>query len=157
MGTSNLHYWMYLWPSFLKHPERKFHKRKNGHIQSEIYKHLLRWFLWNWLRQVESYLKDAGMAGLAAVRWPDGGRSSTVRKEDAPGYAPIPDLTWPPWNSPATTEIVHSEKINHWHNNIYQWKVSINPVYLRPARKNRQISRVKVYALVGTITQWYLT
>ena len=54
----------------------------------------------SWLRQVESYLKDAGMAGLASAwgwRLPDGGRRSTVarwtRRRAAPAYAPITDLT----------------------------------------------------------------
>ena len=52
----------------------------------------------SWLLQVESYLKDAGMAGLASAgRWPDEGRWSTVarwtRRRAASAYTPTPDLT----------------------------------------------------------------
>ena len=50
----------------------------------------------SWLRQVESYLKNAGMTGLvSAGRWPDGGRRRTVarwtRLRTGPVYAPIPN------------------------------------------------------------------
>ena len=71
----------------------------------------------SWLRQVEFYLKDTGMAawrlpgrgqtetylkdmGMAAWRlpgrWLDGGRRSTVarwtRRRAAPAYVPIPEI-----------------------------------------------------------------
>ena len=49
----------------------------------------------SWLRNVESYLKDAGLA--LPGRWRDGGRRSTVGRwtlrRVAPAYAIIPDLT----------------------------------------------------------------
>ena len=63
----------------------------------------------SWLRQVEAYLKDTGMAGLASAwvmarmrpkeyrRKVDGRRGITVawwtRRRAAPVYATIPDLT----------------------------------------------------------------
>ena len=49
-----------------------------------------------WLRQVESYLKDTGMAGQASAEWSNEGRRSTVargtRRRACPAYAPIPDV-----------------------------------------------------------------
>ena len=54
----------------------------------------------SWMRQVECYLKDTGMAAWRLPgRWPDGGRRNTVarwtRRRAAPAYAPIPDLQYP--------------------------------------------------------------
>ena len=51
-----------------------------------------------WLRQVESYLKDTGMAGLASA-WAMARRergnivARWTRRRAAPAYAIIPDLT----------------------------------------------------------------
>ena len=60
----------------------------------------------SWLRKVESYLEDAGMAGLASA-WAMARRRPKEyrRKVDAAtrcsGVCPIPDLTIT-WNSPPT-------------------------------------------------------
>ena len=53
----------------------------------------------SWLRKVESYLTDAGMAGLASAwamarRRPKSTVARWTGRRAAPAYAPIPDLTW---------------------------------------------------------------
>ena len=53
----------------------------------------------SWLRQVEPYLKDAGMAAWRLPGlWPDKGRGSTVarwtRRRAAPANAATPDLIY---------------------------------------------------------------
>ena len=52
----------------------------------------------SWLHQVESYLRETGMAGLASAwvmaNWrPKEYRRKVVAGRIAPAYAPTPDLT----------------------------------------------------------------
>ena len=54
----------------------------------------------SWLRQVESHLKDSGMAGPASAlamarrRPKDSTVARWTRRRPAPAYAPVPHLTW---------------------------------------------------------------